>query len=402
MKVALIVQRYGTEVVGGAELLTRQVAEKLVSELGWQVDVLTTTAIDYQTWREEYQPGSSQLNGVTVRRFPVTMQRNLPLFNFYNRFAARVLKRFARQSWFGVRELIEKLWYLLQGPRSPQLLKQIAKTADIYDAFIFSTYLYEPTVRGLPLVAKKSILVPCLHEEAPAYFSSTQRLLSLAPVFLLNTAAEQRLLNKLSPASVKRSRVAGIGFDLPTLPAKVARGQTPYILYLGRLSRGKNVDQLITMFEEYCRRHPAEQLELWLAGAQEKDWQLPNSLRVKYCGFVDDARKLELVAGARAVVNPSPLESLSIIAIEAMSLQVPLLLNGHCEVLRHYADNTATVEAYYSTEDFVRLLGKILKTDWQGDPVARERLVQTAAWARDQFSWQRVMNEYDTAVKSLQ
>ncbi|RQD92772.1 glycosyltransferase family 1 protein, partial [Methanosalsum natronophilum] len=55
MHLCLIVQRYGLEVNGGAELLCRQVAEHLVQYA--DVDVVTTCAIDYVTWKNEYTTG---------------------------------------------------------------------------------------------------------------------------------------------------------------------------------------------------------------------------------------------------------------------------------------------------------------------------------------------------------
>ncbi len=56
MRVAFVVQRYGTEIVGGAELHCRWVAEHLAER--HQVDVLTTTATDYLTWRSALESGT--------------------------------------------------------------------------------------------------------------------------------------------------------------------------------------------------------------------------------------------------------------------------------------------------------------------------------------------------------
>ena len=44
--------RYGEEIVGGAEMAARMIAERLVSQLGWNVEIFTTRAKDIVTWDE--------------------------------------------------------------------------------------------------------------------------------------------------------------------------------------------------------------------------------------------------------------------------------------------------------------------------------------------------------------
>ena len=67
MKLAFIIQRYGTEVLGGSEHLCRLMAERLAAQ--HEIDVLTTCARDYVTWANEYPEGADRVRGVTVRRF---------------------------------------------------------------------------------------------------------------------------------------------------------------------------------------------------------------------------------------------------------------------------------------------------------------------------------------------
>ena len=62
MKIAFIVQRYGREILGGAETLSRQIAERLARR--HEIEVLTTTARDYITWRNEYEAGEEKLRAL--------------------------------------------------------------------------------------------------------------------------------------------------------------------------------------------------------------------------------------------------------------------------------------------------------------------------------------------------
>ena len=82
MKIAFIVQRYGADILGGSEYHCRLIAERMAQR--HQVDVLTTCARDYITWKNEYPEGVDRVRGVTVRRFPTAQLRDLESFNRYS------------------------------------------------------------------------------------------------------------------------------------------------------------------------------------------------------------------------------------------------------------------------------------------------------------------------------
>ena len=79
VKLAVVVQRYGQAINGGAELHARYIAEHLARHA--EVDVLTTYASDYITWRNEPGPAQERINGIPVRRFPVEHERDLLAFS---------------------------------------------------------------------------------------------------------------------------------------------------------------------------------------------------------------------------------------------------------------------------------------------------------------------------------
>src|SRR5207344_3378302 len=74
VKLAMVVQRYGAEISGGAELHARYIAERLAKHA--EVEVLTTCATDYVSWKNELPAGEQTVNGLKVRRFPVSHPRS--------------------------------------------------------------------------------------------------------------------------------------------------------------------------------------------------------------------------------------------------------------------------------------------------------------------------------------
>src|SRR5207245_8168452 len=73
MRIGLVVQRFGEEVIGGAELHARWIAQHLAET--HSVEVLTTCAVDYLTWENAYEPGETRGDGLPARRLPSARRR---------------------------------------------------------------------------------------------------------------------------------------------------------------------------------------------------------------------------------------------------------------------------------------------------------------------------------------
>ncbi|HEY2431710.1 MAG TPA: hypothetical protein VGI12_03480, partial [Vicinamibacterales bacterium] len=113
MKLAVVVQRYGADINGGAELHARYIAERLSRHA--DVEVLTTCARDYVTWRNELPAGVDRVNGVVVRRFPIARERRPDEFG---RRSHRVFDR--------PHSIADELaWLESEGPASPALLDYV-------------------------------------------------------------------------------------------------------------------------------------------------------------------------------------------------------------------------------------------------------------------------------------
>ena len=393
-RIAFVVQRYGSDIIGGSEWYARIIAEKLVAQKGYKVEVFTTTAKDYITWSHAYGEGMTHLNGVTIRRFKAQKERDLKKFNIMSKLALPVIRAcnfvppFRRLGW-----VIEALFLKMQGPYCPNLVHTLEKEVDRFDRIYFMTYLYYPTVYGLAKVAKKAILIPTAHHEPPFFFQHVKRLLEKAPLILANTVPEKELIQKRLQGVGDKIRLAGIGLNLPKMlegggkEGASALTRKPYILYLGRINKAKGVGKLISMFQEY--RSSYEGLRLVLAGHKDDSFVIPDDEGISYLGFVSEEEKYKLIKGAMCLVNPSPLESLSIIVVEAMMLKVPVIVNGECKVLDYYAQKTGSVFSYFDKKGFLGCLQK-LSLDRPKDGV----LEATKDWAKTEFSWQRVLSVF--------
>src|SRR5262245_35350472 len=124
MKLAVVVQRYGLDINGGAELHARYVAEHLARHA--DVRVLTTCAQDYLTWRNALPAGLEHINGIAVERFPVAHERDAPDF-----------ARRSRLVFEHRHSLQEELnWLESEGPTSPALIERLAASGAEFDFVI--------------------------------------------------------------------------------------------------------------------------------------------------------------------------------------------------------------------------------------------------------------------------
>ncbi len=405
VKVALIVQRFGEHILGGAESHCFQLAMRLSETLDWTVHVYTTTAFSYQTWSNFYPEGEERIRNVTVFRYNVTLNRWPTIFKIFNRLVSPTLAYWGRHPkkipriFFPVLRLIEKLWYILQGPWCPKLIENLHHAAANYDRFIFFTYLYYPTVFGLSALAQKSVLVPLAHPEPPLSFTRVRHLLKSAPCILANTEVEKSLLLKKGLCEEENIIVVGCGlneqfFTKPTdFPHVAIPGlKQPYITYLGRVSKGKGVFQLIQYFLQFILQNKNQDLSLVLAGENDGSVNIFYHPQIKFIGYISQDDKTSLIAHAACVVNPSPRESLSLLALEAIALQKPVLVNSRCDVLRFYARNLQTVFDFNDNAEFSEQLTRILSI--RKFQEFKRQLKESQSWVKSRYSWETILAAY--------
>jgi glycosyltransferase involved in cell wall biosynthesis len=386
MKLAFVVQRYGLEVNGGAEFLCRQIAEHLSKY--FSIEIITTCAIDYVTWKNEYSVGSSPLNNVTVHRFPVDYPRDNRKFNQFS------------ESLFHQPHTIddEIRWMRLQGPYSTKLLEFIENNANNYDYFIFFTYLYCTTFFGLPLVKDKALLVPTAHDEPPIYLSIFESFFSLPKALIFSTDEERNFVNlKFRTESIPHD-IIGTGIDVPDTidPAAFERqyGLKNFIVYVGRIDESKGCKELFDYFIRYKIENPIS-LKLVLLG--KAVMEVPIHPDIFPLGFVSEQDKFNCIMASELLVMPSRFESLSIVLFETWNCNRPVLVNGNCEVLKGQCIRSNGGLWYSNYEEFKECLEILLKNQ-----NVRKNLGENGKrFVNDNYRWEIVEEKYLRFINQL-
>lgn len=387
MKLAFVVQRYGKEVMGGSELHCRQIAEKMV-KAGYDCTVYTTTAKDYVTWKNEYSPGESLLNGVHIKRFLVDRERDIESFNKYS-------------DWIFFNDHTQKdewEWMEKQGPSSPALLDALEKQEKEHDLFIFFTYLYYNTYWGLKRIQGKKVLVPTAHDEPALHLGIMKEVFSAPDVFMFNTASEKDMLSRQFSFEEKYQEIVGVGVDIPEevdtrMFFQRHRISVPYILYAGRIEPGKGCGELIDYFLRYYRQNP--NLKLVLIG--KLLMKLPSHPGIRCLGFVSQEDKNAAMRGALATIHPSYFESLCMAALESMAIQTPIIVQEKTDPLKQHCINGKGGIYYADYQEFAADLDLLLN-----DKKLREVLGNNGfTYVRENYSWPKVVDKYKKMFANL-
>ncbi len=354
-RLAVVVQRFGEQINGGAEAHARLLVRALAPHA--QIDVLTSRALDYREWKPVLPAGIESRDGVRVIRFDHTSAqrgraRHTPwrhkLRFKLRRWLATDRPRVAMPSGDPARD--GERFLEAQGPTMPGLLDWLAQHGSDYSALLFMTARFHPGAMGVFAHPSRSILIPTLHDEKAMYLPYFHRVFRAPHEVLYNTAAEQRLAQRLYGPDLAPGSICGIGIDLPDAQRLAAASRAeptpaPYLLYLGRVDRGKGCDELFRCFTRWLD-DGGQALRLVVAG--QLAMPKPRDPRIECVGFVDEPTKWRLLCGATALVVPSRHESLSMVLLEALAVGTSVIANRDSEVL---ADHLAAARAGFTYGD---------------------------------------------------
>lgn len=381
MRLAFVIQRYGLEVSGGAELHCRWLAERLARR--HHVEVFATRALDYLEWRNHYPEGTEVVGGIPVHRHTVRRTRNARKFaSLSNVCFHESHSRKEEESW--VRE---------NGPYSPALVKRVVRSRDDFDRFFFYCYRYYQSYHGLPPVRDKAILVPTAEEDPAIRLSIFKELFRAPRGIVYLTPEEKALVQGAGASQAVPSVVIGSGLNLPPADEGVdfaaRHGITrPFVLYVGRIDKNKGCVTLFAYFRKFVEETGAD-VDLVLAGSAVIP--IPDHLRIRHVGRVSEEEKVAALRQCRLLVMPSPYESLSIVTLEAWKLGAPVLANARCQVLMGQCLRSNGGLFYHGYAEFAEGLKLLLDRP----ELAASLGHQGRSWVETECAWDTVERRVD-------
>ena len=378
MKILAVVQRYGGEFSGGSEAHCRVVCEQLVQR-GHVVHVVTSTASSHLTWENVLPPGRDECNGVSITRLSVAAQRNLDQWVRYER-------EFHLAS--PGPSLADEMRYLVdQGPVLELLGEWFQTNAHEFDVALFFTYLWWPTAIGLPLAHPfvPTVLQPTAHNEPPLYFRAMANLFEHADAFAFGSFEEQALVEKRFHDRTP-SVVTGIGFEVPPYQS-MPPSSDPYLLYVGRVEEMKGAGEIVAFYDLYRRTHEKVP-RLVLAG--NGHMEVPKGDGIQALGFVSDEVRGELLRGCAALVQPSFLESFSMVLCEAWAAGRPVIANGRCAVLAGQVERSLGGLVYRDYFDFEAAVDRLMAHPDEATQMGHHGY----QYVQQNYNWDSVVNRY--------
>jgi glycosyltransferase involved in cell wall biosynthesis len=379
VRLAVVVQRYGADINGGAELHARYVAEHLARHA--EVEVFTTCARDYVTWDNDLPEGASTLGGVLVRRFQVAAPRDV--FDFARRSTLVFNQTHSVQD--------ELAWLHSEGPTSPALIGTLIAEQARFDWIVVFSYRYHHAFHSVRAVAPRAVLVPTAERDAAVGLSI------FGPIFrgvraLMFNSHEERAMLQHAAGSELSGVVVGVGSDVPEGPQpdrfRQKHGITgPFAIYVGRIDENKGCGELFDFFGRFARTMPGA-LRLVMIGTSILP--IPEHPRIRHLGFLSDEDKFDAMAAAEVLIMPSYYESLSMVALEAWALGKPVLANGRCDVLKGQCLRSDAGLFYENYAEFAETLYAITSGPGISGALGRNGMT----YFRTHYAWPVVERKY--------
>ena len=346
-KLGFVIPWYGEHIPGGAEMELRGLTGHL-HQAGVELEILTTCVKEFSAdWNVDYyKSGLEHIQGIPVRRFPITPQDRTRFTQINAKFMNRLPVTLEEEDIF-LEEMVN----------SEALYAYMEEHQEEYGLFVFIPYMFGTTYYGSRICPEKTVLIPCFHREGYAYMQRFRQVFSNVAGMIFNAKPELELAEELYDLTNVATINLGIGLDTD-ISGNEAQFRIkyhidePYIIYAGRKDQGKNVDTLIRYFHHYKNTHERN-LKLVLIGGGELT--VPDGIKadVKDLGFVPNQDKYDACSGALLLCQPSKNESFSLVIMESWLCERPILVHNQCDVTKNFvkeANGGLYFDNYYEFE----------------------------------------------------
>jgi glycosyltransferase involved in cell wall biosynthesis len=388
-RIAFVTPRYGPGVVGGSEIASREAAAGLAAR-GYSVEILTTCARNHYTWANEFAPGLANDGHLAIRRFETVPGSDLASW-------ARLQEKLL--SGDTLNETEELSW--VNGRfRVPELYLFLAAAARDYDALIFSPYLFWPTLYCAGLAPERTIMMPCLHDEAYARLVSVRAALAGCAAVWFLSEPEHQLGHRLAPLPAAHP-VVGCAVDAPD--AYDVQGfrerynlERPFVLFAGRREDGKGWQQLLRGFGAAVVRH---RLPLDLVTFGVGDPRVPAGLegRVFDLGYLEDREVPNAFAAAEAYLQPSVNESFSRTIMESWLARTVVVANGASDVVTWHGERSGVGLLYRDDLE----LGECLRFVAEAPKLAGELGVKGREYVLSNYTRPTVLDAMEESLEGF-
>lgn len=391
MKIAIITPWFSDSISGGAERFAGGIAKSL-SDAGSNVEIFTTCGKDsFWPWdKDYYTEGVYDVANLTVRRFSLR-SRNKEL---YDQLMGKLI-------YGGQLTYVEEMQYFLETVNSDSLNHYIAENVSDY-IYIYIPYLYGTTYWASRLAPERTFIIPCVHDEAAAYFKSVGDMFNRVAGVMFNTVEEQQFTIDLHNLDISNTIVSGGGVEVSYKPnpdafKKKYGIQDDYFIYVGRQVTGKNVPQLIEFFDEYTRRTKRDVKLLFVGqGEVQVIEMMKSSPNIIHIGEISDQEKYDAIAGSIALIQPSLMESFSIVIMEAWLCSIPVIVHELCAVTKGHCERSKGGLYYRDYESFENAINQYLDSSSMLLEIGQQGL----KYVEEYYTWkktaERILNFLDS------
>ena len=387
-KIRIVTPWYG-EFAGGAERAARSLAEHLL-DAGMDVGVFTTccrSPFD-DWWEDQHRPGPFEINGVPVHRFSV----NKEMKDLYHRMNEKVLKGLNLSK-------DEQYKYMRGSINSHELISSIKLNREYY--YVFIPYLYGPTFWGVHAAGDRSIIIPCLHDEPVAKWEIIRDMFVKAKQVIFLTEEEKLLAKELYGPTIDSMPVVGIGveskvnFDASRFRAKY-KIEDPFLIYVGRKDRGKNLNLLIDYFIRYKSLY-GNTMKMVFIGGGDSSLIPSNNSNLIDLSFVTEQDKLDAISASVALCNLSENESFSLVIMESWITGTPVIVSSRNKITRSHCEKSNGGLIVSNEDEFCEAVNR-LKTESYFSKIMG---VFGRDYVKNNYSWNEITKKYLKIFKEL-